>query len=222
MDSLIGEGGTFLHPRAILENAPGVPAGTQIDGREAVGGLRFETATLQPGECAAYIVLLGIAEEGAQIDEALSLLGSDAGFDAALEETKSYWQEAVNVRYRTGDERFDDFMRWVSFQPFLRRIYGCSFLPHHDYGRGGRGWRDLWQDCLSLLLMQPDDVRDMIAANFGGVRMDGTNATIIGSGAGQLHCGPQRHCPRLDGPCALAADDDEILHRSDRRHRHTG
>lgn len=186
VDSLIGEGGTFLHPRAILENAPGVPAGTQIDGREAVGGLRFETATLQPGECAAYIVLLGIAEEGAQIDEALSLLGSDAGFDAALAETKSYWQEAVNVRYRTGDERFDDFMRWVSFQPFLRRIYGCSFLPHHDYGRGGRGWRDLWQDCLSLLLMQPDDVRDMIAANFGGVRMDGTNATIIGSGLGNF------------------------------------
>ncbi len=53
-------------------------------------------------------------------------------------------------------------MRWVSFQPTLRRIYGCSFLPYHDYGKGGRGWRDMWQDCLALLLMNPD-----------GVRMDG-------------------------------------------------
>lgn len=71
-------------------------------------------------------------------------------------------------------------MRWVSFQPILRRIYGCSFLPHHDYGKGGRGWRDLWQDCLALLLMNPSGVRQMILDNYGGVRMDGSNATIIG------------------------------------------
>ena len=43
----------------------------------------------------------------------------------------------------------------------LRRIYGCSFLPHHDYGKGGRGWRDLWQDCLALLIMEPEQVRQM-------------------------------------------------------------
>ena len=70
-------------------------------------------------------------------------------------------------------------MKWVSFQPFLRRLFGCSFLPHHDYGRGGRGWRDLWQDCLSLLLMNPQNVGAMIEKNYGGVRIDGTNATII-------------------------------------------
>lgn len=63
----------------------------------------------------------------------------------------------------------------------LRRIYGCSFLPHHDYGKGGRGWRDLWQDCLALLIMEPEQVRKMLIDNFGGVRFDGTNATIIGS-----------------------------------------
>ncbi len=186
VDSLIGEGGTFLHPRAILEDRPGVPAGTEIDGREAAGGLRFGAVTLQPGARRSFIVLLGVAQEDGEVEEALACLGSEAGFDAALEETRDYWQNAVNVRYHTGDERFDNFMRWVSFQPFLRRIYGCSFLPHHDYGRGGRGWRDLWQDCLSLLLMQPDDVRSMIVANFGGVRMDGTNATIIGSGLGSF------------------------------------
>ncbi len=77
-------------------------------------------------------------------------------------------------------------MRWVSFQPVLRRIYGCSFLPHHDYGRGGRGWRDLWQDCLSLLIMDPGGVRQMIIDNYGGVRADGTNATIIGAKQGEF------------------------------------
>lgn len=77
-------------------------------------------------------------------------------------------------------------MKWVSFQPFLRRLFGCSFLPHHDYGRGGRGWRDLWQDCLSLLLMNPQNVGAMIEKNYGGVRIDGTNATIIGDGDGNF------------------------------------
>ena len=105
---------------------------------------------------------------------------------AALSVTRAHWQEQVNVRYHTGDPNFDRWMRWVSFQPFLRRIYGCSFLPHHDYGRGGRGWRDLWQDCLSLLLMDPQNVGDMIRKNFGGVRVDGTNATIIGAGDGNF------------------------------------
>lgn len=68
----------------------------------------------------------------------------------------------------------------------LRRIYGCSFLPHHDYGKGGRGWRDLWQDCLALLIMEPKQVRQMLIDNFGGVRFDGTNATIIGSKQGEF------------------------------------
>lgn len=95
--------------------------------------------------------------------------------------TKAYWQEKVNVAYHTGDSDFNQFMHWVSFQPILRRIYGCSFLPHHDYGKGGRGWRDLWQDCLALLIMNPDGVRQMLLDNFAGVRIDGSNATIIGS-----------------------------------------
>ncbi len=104
----------------------------------------------------------------------------------ALKAAGAYWQEQVNVRYHTGNPDFDRWMRWVSFQPFLRRLYGCSFLPHHDYGRGGRGWRDLWQDCLSLLLMDPRNVGAMIEKNFGGVRVDGTNATIIGAGDGNF------------------------------------
>lgn len=104
----------------------------------------------------------------------------------AWQEMDDYWQNKVNVRYRTGDERFDNLLRWISFQPILRRIYGCSFLPHHDYGRGGRGWRDLWQDCLSLLIMDPCGVRQMILDNYGGVRLDGTNATIIGENRASL------------------------------------
>lgn len=92
----------------------------------------------------------------------------------------------ANVDFHAGSPEYDNFLKWVSFQPFLRAIYGCSFLPHHDYGRGGRGWRDLWQDCLSLLIMDPKDVRANLLNNIRGVRIDGTNATIIGSKPGEF------------------------------------
>lgn len=180
VDSFIGEGGTFTHPGAVYGNLPGVPEGTKTAGKEAMGGLRFETVVLEPDETVEYVILTGVTKEEKDPERLLALYGTSEKAAKALEETKAYWQEKVNVSYHTGDSRFDLFMRWVSFQPFLRRIYGCSFLPHHDYGRGGRGWRDLWQDCLSLLLMEPGDVRSMILGNYGGVRIDGTNATIIG------------------------------------------
>ena len=186
VDSFIGEGGTFLKPRAVYEGAEGVPAGTEIAGREAMGGIRFPAVTLEPGQSTEYIVLLGVSEDEAEIDRVLSSFHTVEQVRAALSVTRAHWQEQVNVRYHTGNPNFDRWMRWVSFQPFLRRIYGCSFLPHHDYGRGGRGWRDLWQDCLSLLLMDPQNVGDMIRKNFGGVRVDGTNATIIGAGDGNF------------------------------------
>ena len=103
-----------------------------------------------------------------------------------LEEVKSYWQKKVNVSYETGDADADNYMKWISFQPVLRRIYGCSFLPIPRLWKRRTGWRDLWQDCPALLIMNPAVVRQMIVANYGGVRIDGTNATIIGNKQGEF------------------------------------
>ncbi len=186
VEEFIGEGGSFTHPRAVLENYPGVPAGTCRAGREAMGAFRFAPLTLAPGASARYILLLGVEESDEAIDRLFVRYDTAAKVDAALAETRRYWKEKVNVAFATGDADRDRLMKWVCFQPYLRRLFGCSFLPHHDYGRGGRGWRDLWQDCLSLLLMEPGQVGRMIEANYGGVRVDGTNATIIGAGDGNF------------------------------------
>lgn len=186
VDSFIGEGGSFLRPGAIFRNMDPVAPGMEAAGKEAMGGIRFAPAILEPGEAKDYILLMGIARQDAEA-EAMSRKYTDPqAVETELSKVKEYWQKKVNVSYNTGNSDFDSYMRWVSFQPFLRRLYGCSFLPHHDYGRGGRGWRDLWQDCLSLLLMDPGDVRSMIVSNYGGVRIDGTNATIIGHKPGEF------------------------------------
>ena len=186
VEDFLGEGGTYTHPRAIYENFSGVPSGSSAAGKEAMGAFRFPELKLSPGGKAEYILLLGVEDNEADINRIFEKYNTSDKVIKALEITKSWWKEKVNTGFHTGDADFDRLMKWICFQPFLRRLFGCSFLPHHDYGRGGRGWRDLWQDCLSLLLMDPCGVGQMIEKNFGGVRIDGTNATIIGDGDGNF------------------------------------
>ncbi|MCQ2532018.1 MAG: cellobiose phosphorylase [Saccharofermentans sp.] len=198
-EDFIGEGGAFDNPRYPMTKTPCYEAGYREDGFEAMGTALYADKTLQPGESASYIVALAIDDiaRPADTDEDLMVdakaleakvkkyLSVDS-FDTEFNKQQTHWDKKNNIAFRTGDKAFDNWMYWVGIQPMLRRIYGCSFLPHHDYGKGGRGWRDLWQDCLALIIMDPRDVRAMLIDNFGGVRTDGTNATIIGSKSGEF------------------------------------
>lgn len=186
VEEYIGEGGSFLSPKAVYLNEPYKIAGMQINGYEAMGGIRFADTVIAPGESRCYIMFLGVHPEKNKIKQYIRNYGSKTKIEQLLNETKEYWKKQQNIHFHTGDEVFDQYMNWVNFQPILRRIYGCSFLPHHDYGKGGRGFRDLWQDCLALLLMNPKNVREMLVNNFAGVRMDGSNATIIGNRMGEF------------------------------------
>ena len=187
-EEYIGESGTYSYPEAIKKNLSGAKAGEIREGKEACGAFKFADVTLKPNESVSYTIFIGAEEQDSEaiINHLLERFADKDAVTDSLEATKSYWERQVNLWFESADNDFDKYMRWVTFQPFLRRIYGCSFLPYHDYGKGGRGWRDLWQDCLALLLMDPKDVRTMLLSNFGGVRLDGTNATIIGSKQGEF------------------------------------
>ena len=198
-EDFIGEGGAFDNPRFPVTGTPAAKPGDRADGFEAMGAAMFAKKTLAPGASAEYVFALAIDDiekpsdteeeilaESDKLQKTVAKYLSDEVFESELNKNKEYWIRKNNVRFHTGDEAFDNWMYWVGIQPMLRRIYGCSFLPHHDYGKGGRGWRDLWQDCLALIIMDPSDVRGMLVDNFGGVRCDGTNATIIGSKSGEF------------------------------------
>ena len=149
MEDFIGEGGSLIAPLSVKRNLDGVKAGYTVDGKEALGGLRFRSVELRPQEKVSYTIIIGAAEDMSGIQDVIKAYDSDYKVHAAIETTEKYWQDKVNVFFHTGNKAEDSYLRWICFQPILRRIYGCSFLPHHDYGKGGRGWRDLWQDCLS-------------------------------------------------------------------------
>ncbi len=186
VEEFIGDGGSFECPKAIHAGVKPVEAGFRRDGYEALGGIAFPEIILEPNTTVSYVIAMGYGSSKEELEAAALKFRTEKACLDSLADTKDYWEEKINVSYHTGSKDFDAWMHWVSFQPMLRRIYGCSFLPHHDYGRGGRGWRDLWQDCLALLIMNPSGVRDMLISNFGGIRMDGTNATIIGAKQGEF------------------------------------
>ena len=188
VEDFIGEGGSFEWPQAVVRNSEDyLPTGFVVEGYEAVGAIRFRPTSLKPGQCASYIVACGIVDKSEEIEAYAEKYCCTEKFEQALKDNKLYWQEKIgHIAFSSGDDIFDQWMKWVALQPILRRIYGCSFMPHHDYGRGGRGWRDLWQDCLALLVMDTKEVRSLLLNNFAGVRMDGSNATIIGDGPGEF------------------------------------
>ncbi|MCG3176528.1 MAG: hypothetical protein MOGMAGMI_01484 [Candidatus Omnitrophica bacterium] len=188
VDSFIGEGGSLEAPRAVIEQLPPPEKLSPFhQGRSTIGALRFRTVTLGPGEKVRYILVLGVLTKDVSVDELGRKYGSAHKFDLALRANRSFWAQRLDkVRFTTADPNYDRWMRWVSLQPTLRKLFGCSFLPDFDYGRGGRGWRDLWQDCLALLLSFPEEARPLLVNNFNGIRIDGSNATIIGSKPGEF------------------------------------
>ena len=188
VQDFIGEGGSFEAPQAVLQNKP-IPQkdASLYHGKAAIGAVRFKTSSLAPRQSAVFIVLLGIAQKENELEDWIKKFGSVSKVETALKENKAFWkQKADAVSFKTRDKNFNGWIRWVCLQPTFRKIFGCSFLPDFDYGRGGRGWRDLWQDCLALLLTQPADAKKLLINNFGGVRIDGSNATIIGTAPGEF------------------------------------
>ncbi len=192
-DAVTGEGGDMECPFGMKEC---VPAGFKAEGTEAAGGIEFEKCILPAGKEKTYIIFTGAREEGDDYNSPENIIkrfGSAEKINAALAENKKFWLKKAGIKGNIDLENIpkessekERFMLWVSVEPVMRRIFGCSFLPYHDYGKGGRGWRDLWQDCLALMLDDPKDVRDLLINNFAGVRADGTNATIIGSKPGEF------------------------------------
>src|SRR6266498_755548 len=198
VESFVGEGGTLDWPEAVVANKMVTQVtGGRSEGYEALGGIRFQDVELAPQAEKSYILILGILENSESPDLLLKRFGSGARASEELQKTKSFWREKVSTLvFQTNDAQFDGWLQWVTLQPMLRRLMGNSFLPYHDYGRGGRGWRDLWQDILALLIAERIDVSEMLLSNFAGVRADGSNATIIGSKPGKFKA-DRNNIPRV-------------------------
>lgn len=188
MNDFIGEGGSLDNPEAVFKhlNAPIYHYG-EADGTEAIGAFRFAKTTIQGHSKTSFIIIQGISDDDEVAEKWVERYGSEEKINAILEQTQKYWFDYTHrIRFSTADSNFDHWVKWVIYQVRARQEFGNSFLPDFSYGRGGRGWRDLWQDLLSVLLVDPISAKNEIVNNFKGIRMDGSNATIIGSEPGEF------------------------------------
>jgi len=188
LEDFVGESGSLQRPDALYDSeCRNYEVGTHTDGYEVIGGLQFKTVSVKPGTSIEVLFTIAIEDDFEALQEMATSYLNTSYFNHQLQLTKDQWRTIVSaVEFHFEDEDFNNWLQWVTIQPILRRLFGNSFLPHHDYGKGGRGWRDLWQDGLALLLLNPSDVRRMLVQNFAGVRIDGSNATIIGQQDGQF------------------------------------
>lgn len=182
-EQFLGDGGTFAAPAAVWQRWQGPdPRQAARPGQEAVGGFRFHQRSLRPGRRAVFLIVSGITQEARDISRWIRWARRSHAAARSLAITRQHWQQtAQRVACATADPTLNHWLAWVGIQPHLRRLYGNSYLPQFDYGRGGRGWRDLWQDGLALSLSDPASARPMLLHTIGGIRMDGSNATIIGT-----------------------------------------
>jgi cellobiose phosphorylase len=188
MRDFIGEGGSMDNPRAVFRNlqAPELKE-NQRHGYEAVGALGFNEVTIQPGEKKSYIIINGISETKDIAKKWKEKYGTITKAREHLQNTLDGWESLVNrVSFKSHSTEFDNWTKWINFQLFCRQVYGNSYLPDFGYGRGGRGWRDLWSDLLAIFLVHPESAVDEMINNFRGIRIDGTNATIIGTRPGEF------------------------------------
>ncbi|MFH1398410.1 MAG: cellobiose phosphorylase [Candidatus Omnitrophota bacterium] len=181
LDFFYGEGDLYSPDAIIKDILPINKKNPGIDGKEACAALRFKEVILKPEEEKEYFLIMGLSDDPKEIRRIFARLDSPAKINNIFQATRKYWLDYLrgSLEFDFKDKNFNNWLLWVKLQPTLRKLLGCSFLPHFDYGKGGRGWRDLWQDALSLLLLDSGSIREFLLNNFKGVRIDGSNATII-------------------------------------------
>jgi cellobiose phosphorylase len=177
-------GGSIQFPKGLdqLKNP-----GTIINGYEAIGAISFKEMSIKPNQEITLYLSIGIHHDKTlAVKDSNQYLNKDQ-FLKSLNESSEFFKSYVSgLSFNFYDQETSNQLSWVVLQPLLRRYFGNSYLPHHDYGHGGRGWRDLWQDLLSLIMMNDQSVIDLLYNNFQGIRVDGSNATIIGDKPGEF------------------------------------
>lgn len=176
-------GGSIQYPNGLTQ----LTDQQQIDGYEAMGSVVFKDFELKSKQSITLNLLIG-SERSVDSIHAMKVKYSDeTTIMEALEASDAHIKSYIDkLNFHIGSESLSQRLEDVSLQPMYRRFMGNSYMPHHDYGKGGRGWRDLWQDLIALNMYHDKDVFERLHQYFKGVRLDGSNATIIGDLPGEF------------------------------------
>jgi len=160
---------------------------TRVEGYEAMGAISFDEMTLQPNQTIKLTLMIGADTSVDSIYRIKTKYQDDVNVIKSCQDADNEIKTYIDqLHFKIASEDITMRLEDVSLQPMYRRFMGNSYMPHHDYGKGGRGWRDLWQDLIALNMYHHKDVFEMLYQYFKGVRLDGSNATIIGDKPGEF------------------------------------
>ena len=119
------------------------------------------TVEIEPGQEMEVTFLLGQAADEAQARALVQRLRDPAEVEAALQETRRWWDELLGtIQVETPESSANLLLnRWMLYQTLSCRIWGRSAF----YQSGGAyGFRDQLQDVMSLVLAAPHLAREHI------------------------------------------------------------
>ena len=124
------------------------------------GCLQLHT-DLEPGEQHEFVFFLGCAKSRAQLETDLRALRQPGQIDTLRERTRVWWTKRLDrVQVQTPDAAFDALVNhWLPYQNLASRMLARAGF----YQAGGAyGFRDQLQDCLALIMSEPQRARDQI------------------------------------------------------------
>jgi cyclic beta-1,2-glucan synthetase len=153
----LGRNGSYSIPQALGRASLDKRLGA---GLSACGALQT-AVTLEPGATQSVVILLGQTADAAEMRLLLEKYSSSQQVEAALEQTQQQWRQVLSkIEVKTPIHSVNLLMNgWLNYQSLSCRFWGRSAF----YQSGGAfGFRDQLQDCMSLVYMKPELVREHI------------------------------------------------------------
>ncbi|MCF7853232.1 MAG: glycosyl transferase family 36, partial [Candidatus Pacebacteria bacterium] len=181
-----GERGVFFGPYRAEHNPVAVETGALQSAAGSSGNLVSclrHSITLAPGESLEFHILLGVADkkEGMLESACLPLLekyGRATAVEGALDDVKQYWREYTSaVQVDTPSDAMDTYLNaWNPYQGKITFLLSRNASYYHWGLTRGMGFRDSLQDTISVVLTDPDLVRERILLLARYQRSDGVCA----------------------------------------------
>ncbi len=143
----------------------GEPTSTESPRGNSIGSLCHELE-LAPGEEREIIYLLGISDDGSEIDRAIETFRDPARVEASFKALEADWADYLDhFTVETPDPDLDAMVNFWNQVQCRTTLYWSRFVSAYETGLGrGMGTRDSAQDTLGTMHAVPGRARETLTA----------------------------------------------------------
>lgn len=176
-DVFLGDWGTYKDPRAVVE---GKFTQSLAYGDTACGSFGADIE-LAPGETREVVVLLGIGEPDADVNQVIEAFSDPAHVEAELEKLRSHWHKRLEaLTVRTPDSSFNQMVNtWGIYNSLITFAWSRAASLVYNGERDGLGYRDTVQDILGVVAAIPEEARERLELMLTGQLASGGAMPVV-------------------------------------------